>query len=590
MRKVGQEKAGKLQSKLTKYVLAVVFIAFFLVFLIVLNLTYSSYRQREIDNQRNILDKTASSISTWQKTIENISNQVIYDETIQSTVRRNEPYSGEQLYHNIKSQSVLARYTHIIDGVYEIFIYTDDGKTYSSRDVRDPFRPKKNSWYQEFLNGGKKSGYSGVYTSEGSQDGTKTEIFSYVDRYFSLSSIRAMGNLVVSIDHETLLEMTKMETNMLKGYRLYNDGGNILVEEGIMDLTYEEIIEQNKDGYIDAFGGDIFIISTDLKDNWLLVSQISGSVLLKQAIKPCLWILILFIGVALVLILLLRYSIRQIVKPINQLRHAAEEVGHGNFDVSVSIHTQDELEMFADVFNKMVVDIQKFTHESVYREKMLRRMQIENLMLQINPHFIYNTVNSIVYMARMSGNEQIAEFANAFVTLLQGTLVVRDSVYNSVRNELNSVENYLILQSYRYADTFEHQIICSEDLKDCQILNVMIQPAVENAIFHGIAPKGEKCHLLIAIHKTDQGVRVVVEDDGIGMSEETLAEIMKPEHTQSGGVRKIGVANVRSRIEEIFGEPYTLKIESELNIGTRVIMEVPYEKIEKNETEGKVNG
>jgi len=590
MRKVSREKAGKLQSKLTKYVLAVVFIAFFLVFLIVLNLTYSSYRQREIDNQRNILDKTASSISTWQKTIENISNQVIYDETIQNTVRRNEPYDGEQLYHNIKSQSVLARYTHIIDGVYEIMIYTDDGKTYSSRDVRDPFRPENHPWYQEFLDSQKKSGYSDVYISEASQDGTKTEIFSYIDRYFSLSNIRAMGNLVVSIDYATLVEMTEMETHMLKGYRLYNDSGNILIEEGIVDLNYEEIIEKNTDGYIDASGGDIFIISTELKDNWLLVSQISGSALLKQAIKPCLWILILFIGVALVLILLLRYSIRQIVKPINQLRHAAEEVGHGNFNVSVSIHTQDELEMFADVFNKMVVDIQKFTHESVHREKMLRHMQIENLMLQINPHFIYNTVNSIVYMARISGNEQIAEFANAFVTLLQGTLVVRDSVYNSVRNELKSVENYLILQSYRYAEMFEYRIICDENLKDCQILNVMIQPAVENAIFHGIAPKGEKCALLIAIHKVDQKLCVIVEDNGIGMSKETLAEIMKPEHLQRGGVRKIGVANVRSRIEEIFGQPYTLKIESELNIGTRVIMEVPYEIITSNATEGKLNG
>jgi len=590
MRKVSREKAGKLQSKLTKYVLAVVFIAFFLVFLIVLNLTYSSYRQREIDNQRNILDKTASSISTWQKIIENISNQVIYDETIQNTVRRNEPYDGEQLYHNIKSQSVLARYTHIIDGVYEIMIYTDDGKTYSSRDVRDPFRPENHPWYQEFLDSQKKSGYSDVYISEASQDGTKTEIFSYIDRYFSLSNIRAMGNLVVSIDYATLVEMTEMETHMLKGYRLYNDSGNILIEEGIVDLNYEEIIEKNTDGYIDASGGDIFIISTELKDNWLLVSQISGSALLKQAIKPCLWILILFIGVALVLILLLRYSIRQIVKPINQLRHAAEEVGHGNFNVSVSIHTQDELEMFADVFNKMVVDIQKFTHESVHREKMLRHMQIENLMLQINPHFIYNTVNSIVYMARISGNEQIAEFANAFVTLLQGTLVVRDSVYNSVRNELKSVENYLILQSYRYAEMFEYRIICDENLKDCQILNVMIQPAVENAIFHGIAPKGEKCALLIAIHKVDQKLCVIVEDNGIGMSKETLAEIMKPEHLQRGGVRKIGVANVRSRIEEIFGQPYTLKIESELNIGTRVIMEVPYEIITSNATEGKLNG
>ena len=118
--------------------------------------------------------------------------------------------------------------------------------------------------------------------------------------------------------------------------------------------------------------------------------------------------------------------------------------------MSAHIQTDDELEMLSDVFDKMIVDIQKFMNESVEREKILRNMQIENLMLQINPHFIYNTMNSIVYMARMNGDTHIADFANAFISLLQSTLDVTDSVYQTLGQELLNVKNYLYLQSYRY--------------------------------------------------------------------------------------------------------------------------------------------
>jgi two-component system sensor histidine kinase YesM len=111
---------------------------------------------------------------------------------------------------------------------------------------------------------------------------------------------------------------------------------------------------------------------------------------------------------------------------------------------------------------------------------------------------------------------------------------------------------------------------------DCQILNVMIQPAVENAIFHGIAPKETTGKLWIIIRREEENLVVCVEDDGVGMTEETIAEQLQSEHVQKGGVRKIGIANVRNRIRETYGEPYDLQIKSKVNEGTRVIMTVPF--------------
>ena len=410
------------------------------------------------------------------------------------------------------------------------------------------------------------------------------DVTSYIMSYYSVENARQeLGKLVISLKLSELEKMAELDPELLEGYCLYDANAIPIVSRGSLKKTYAQIRNLSEDGIVESTNGDVYIVADQMQDGWVLVSEISGIRLMQRAIGANVYLLAIFALILGMLLFVLPKSIRQIVTPINQLSEAAAEVGHGNFDVSVKIRTDDELEMLAEVFNKMVVDIREYMHQSVEHEKVLRRMQIENLMLQINPHFIYNTMNSIVYMAKMRGNSQIADFANAFISLLQSTLDIRDSVYQTVRKELRTVENYLYLQKYRYADKFTYEIRCPQELMDCQILNVMLQPAVENAIFHGIAPKEEPCELKISIERQGDSLVACVEDNGVGMSPETLAEQMRPGHPQKGGIRKIGVANVRNRIRETYGEPYDLVIESELNVGTKVTMTVPYVKENKKE-------
>ena len=456
--------------------------------------------------------------------------------------------------------------------------------TFSSRNIKDPFDPEKNPWYEEFWESGRTSGYTKIHPSEADQDGYQVDVMSYMLSYYSVENAgKELGKLVVSVKLKELEKMVQLDSDLLEGYCLYDSNAEPVICHGRLKKDYDQIQRENENGIIESSRGDVYIVADEIDDNCLFVSEISGVRLMEQAVRGNLYLLAIFAIIMGALLYILPRAIRQIVTPVNQLSAAAVEVGQGNFDVSVDIHTDDELEMLADVFNKMVVDIRDYMHQSVEHEKVLRRMQIENLMLQINPHFIYNTMNSIVYMARMSGNGQIADFANAFISLLQSTLDVRDSVYQTVRKELRTVENYLYLQKYRYADKFTYEIDCAEELMDCEILNVMVQPAVENAIFHGIVPKEEKCKLKISVRKENKHLVVSVEDNGVGMSPETLAEQMCPGNEQKGGVRKIGVANVRNRIREIYGEPYDLVIESELGVGTKVIMTVPYVKTKEVE-------
>jgi two-component system sensor histidine kinase YesM len=314
-----------------------------------------------------------------------------------------------------------------------------------------------------------------------------------------------------------------------------------------------------------------------MNDNWTLISEISSTELMKNSFRSIAIYIFIFLFVWLILIVFLRLFIRRIVQPINQLSIAAEKVGQGSFDMSVDIHTNDEIEELADTFNKMVIDINTLMKDSVEHEKKIQNMKTENLMLQINPHFIYNTMNSIVYMARMKGNPEIADYTNAFISLLQSTLSVRDSIFNTVKNELATVENYLYLQEYRYRNKFTYHITCDPALLDCQILNVMLQPSVENAIFHGIAPKEGEGKIDITIMKQDSLLHIEIEDNGVGMSAETLESILDASSLPSGGIHKIGIGNVKQRIHEVYGDdPFGLWIESSLGEGTKVRMTIPY--------------
>ncbi len=629
-------KIGSLGSKLTRNMALVVSTAFCLIFAIVIFTSYKYYRNQEISSQRNQLEKTAEQIRGLQNTVGNIAKQLIYDDVVQKGISTQADSSGNYLYLKRSVEDNLKAYAHIIDSIQEIMIYTTDGRTFSNRYVKDPFKPENHSWYLNFFETGKTSGYTEVHKSEPNQDGHTEEVISYILSYYSVENPgQELGKLVINVRFDEVRKMATLNSDLLEGYCLYDGTGTSIVENGMLSKSFEEIKSKLDRSEIHESvkveEQDVYIISGSMMDDWILISEISGDRLIRKSFFAHWQLLLFFILILLILmaglrigirkvvtpinqlseaarevghgnfemhwqlllffilILLilmagLRIGIRKVVTPINQLSEAAREVGHGNFEMQVQIQTNDELEILANVFNKMVVDIQNLMNESVEHEKVLRRMQIENLLLQINPHFIYNTINSIVYMARMGGNDRIADFANAFIKLLQNTLNVRDSVYQTVGMELQTVENYLYLQKYRYGNKFTYEIQCEEELKDCQILNVMVQPAVENAIFHGIAPKEGTGKLSVSVCRDKNVLVVCVEDNGVGMSPETLAEQMKPDHVQRGGVRKIGVANVRNRIREIYGEPYNLQIESKLNMGTKVIMTVPYVKAtEKND-------
>ena len=585
---------SRLAPKLIRTIMLSVILVFAIFFWIVAAKLFSESRSREIGNQRSQLAQAASQIRSLQSTIRNLAALIVYNDVIQTGITKTSGNLGSELFSARRISETLKEYLHIVDGTEEITIYTTDGQTLTSRYVRGTTNPVETEWFRTFLESGRDSGFTGIHSSVPMQSGYSVDVISYITGYYSIDQYRKkLGELIINVEHKTFRDIARIDTTLLNGYALFSGTGEKLAGSGELPISADEVRSHAENGLYQPSGREIFVISDGMEDGWILVSEISGRVLMQRSLKAILPIFIAFAVLLPILGILLSHLIRRITEPVNELSEAVATLGQGDFSVSVDIHTQDEVEDLAEAFNRMVVDIHDLMDTSVEHEKKIQQMQTENLLLQINPHFIYNTMNSIVYMARMSGNTQIADFTNAFISLLQSTLRVRSSIYTSLEEELKNVRNYLILQSFRYEDKFTFEIECPDELAQCRIVSVMLQPVVENSIFHGIAPKDGPGSIRITVSSESSGpetsvqtLRIVVRDDGIGMSRETLSQILAEDYVQKGGIHRIGVGNVRARIREVYGPPYDMHIESTPGEGTTVTIRIPREEM-TDEADGK---
>ena len=197
------------------------------------------------------------------------------------------------------------------------------------------------------------------------------------------------------------------------------------------------------------------------------------------------------------------------------------------------------------------------------------------LRAQINPHFLYNTLFSIQCMAELNKNEQAVKMIKAFIALLRKTLSTdRDLI--SLREELENTRSYLELERIRYSNIMDYEIEVSKELEACQVPALILQPIVENAIFHGLEAKASGGLIVVDVLKDGDDLLINISDDGKGMDSRRLKEVRARIELDADEARKsIGLVNVSGRIKINFGKEYGLTIDSEENIGTCVGLRLP---------------
>jgi two-component system, sensor histidine kinase YesM len=267
--------------------------------------------------------------------------------------------------------------------------------------------------------------------------------------------------------------------------------------------------------------------------------------------------------------------VRRLTKPLNTIVHTMNKVQNGDTDARVDVHNDDEFGYIGRSLNTMLDRLNELFATNLEKQNRLRLAELKSLYSQINPHFLYNTLDSIKWLAKLNGVNDIVLIVSQLGKLLKYSIRnQKESV--QISEEIGLVGSYLSIQKVRYGDKFDVSIQVSDEIMDCYVPKFIIQPIVENAIIHGIEDKIGKAHLAIRGWREENRIIFEVEDNGVGISEEKLNHIMQSAHAKSLDSDSIGIANVDKRIKLYYGEDYGLNIQSKENIGTITRITMPF--------------
>ncbi|MBR3772086.1 MAG: sensor histidine kinase [Clostridium sp.] len=263
---------------------------------------------------------------------------------------------------------------------------------------------------------------------------------------------------------------------------------------------------------------------------------------------------------------------KNITEPVYQLCKKVETIGKGDFTVEVIKTDSVEMGKLDEGFNEMAVKIKQLLQREKDNQKALRKAEMELLQAQINPHFLYNTLDSIIWLAEAHQDNEVIQMTSNLSTFFRTSLSKGKDII-SLESEKQQVESYLKIQQVRYSDILEYSIKISEKLMNFDIPKLTLQPLVENALYHGVKNKRGIGHIQVVGIDDDDYILLKVIDDGAGMKKEQLEALREGiyEDRHTG----LGLLNVHNRLKLYYGEDYSITFESEFGEGSEITIRIP---------------
>jgi len=262
------------------------------------------------------------------------------------------------------------------------------------------------------------------------------------------------------------------------------------------------------------------------------------------------------------------YISRSLMYPIEKLLRMSNRISEGDFSSRAELSASDEFNDLAAGMNIMSEKIELLLEQSIEEQKQLQMMEHKMLQAQIKPHFLYNTLDAIIWAAEADNMTDVVTLVASLSTFFRISLS-HGIDYIPVEDEIEHVRNYLVIQQIRYSDVLSYEINVDEDIQNKKILKLLLQPIVENALYHGIKNTRERGKIIVSIKKEGEKLRFTVTDSGIGMTEETLEKLMY-DINHGNGEKGYGLYNVNRRLKLYYGLSEGIEVKSEFKKGTEV--------------------
>lgn len=398
----------------------------------------------------------------------------------------------------------------------------------------------------------------------------------------NLTNDKNPGAVFIDLNFSTISNLCEEMYLGEKGYMfIVSSDGTIvyhpkqqLIYGGFITEEIDKVISSKEGTFYSEDGSRLYIKGHSDITGWTTVGVYYQEEMLNRVNN----IVRQYIIISLVLMIVATFSAimlaNAVTLPILKLRKSMSQVQNGDFDVHLEeLKSNDEIGDLVVSFETMTGEINHLLENNVKAEKEKRKNEMKALQAQINPHFLYNTLDSIIWMSQAGKKDDVIKMTSSLSKLLRRSISNPEEMV-TLAEEIDQVKNYLVIQKMRYRDKLEYEIDSDPELEKHNVLKLLLQPLVENAIYHGIKYKEGKGLITIREYIEDGKLCIAVQDDGVGMTPDELEHIYdeQKKNTVSTGV---GVYNVNKRIKLNYGEDYGLFYRSWQGMGTVAILMLP---------------
>lgn len=464
-------------------------------------------------------------------------------------------------------------------------LYTNDSLIYQYNEAMPFDELQKKDWYEPMKEAEGRPVWVGPGENGSSAEGKPVLIQARVIKdYYSLENI---GSLVIYVKPD-ILDQVFWEAATLKSgdILLVNKEGSIVftksgehIGEQVQFPFISDKSFQDKDYYIDNYRNEKSLITflPSHNEDWYLVAITPMKLIRSESDSIRNIALILGLFSLLTAFWFDQFFISKLVRSIISASNGMKRVQQGVF-TPITSHTKsdDETDILIDGFNRMSSQINELILQVEMEQARKKKAELQALVAQINPHFIYNSLESINSMAVLEGNKNISKMVISLGKLLRISINENQELI-PIHMEIEHVRHYLNIQKFRFEDKFEYEIEFAESLKYYMTQKLIVQPIVENALYHAIEPMEHKGYIMIKAHESDHDILIDVIDNGLGFDEATLLNLWKTDTADQKKYRNsgVGLKNVHDRLVIRFGSPYGILICSSPGYGSTIRIRLP---------------
>lgn len=578
-------KFKSIQSTMLVSFSALMVLAMLVFMVIAMRYTSGTIYENSINYMSQIIQQVNYDIDTYIEYMENISSIIAKSSDVPRYLFDQNQTEAER---EAEKERILTQFQTIMesrDDIYNVAAVAKNGRYIINRgddELTGYVDIESLDWYQAAMESKSGIAVSSSHVQNAIQSSYKW-VITLSRALVNNQTGEREGLFFVDLNYSAISDLCNNNSIEEKGYIFVLDAeGNIvyhpkqqLMYGGLKTENIDAIMECEEDSLIIDEGGEskLYTMSKSKRTGWTVVGAVYTSELLKNNEQAQMWYLLVASILLLAVIGISSIISREITKPIRSLRDSMRKVQNGQFDTHVEVITENEIGSLGRSFNLMTSEIQALMEQNVYEQKQKRKSELKALQAQINPHFLYNTLDSIIWMSEAGENDEVVEMTSALARLLRQS-ISNDKEEVELEKEIEYVKNYLTIQKMRYKDKLEFFIYVDPRVAHVPIIKLVLQPLVENAIYHGIKYKETKGNLKIYARPVDGRVEIVVADDGIGMDEDVMEHIFD-EHRKEQKRNGVGVPNVQKRLKLQYGSEYGIRYESVKGAGTKAVITIP---------------